>query len=463
MINIDDALMGAVDELRALIAEQSDTGSPDGSSHRPESTLSVREVQARLRRGRSIEQVAREAGVDSTWIARFAAPVLAEQSEIIRTARATRMVKQRVGLSGAPLGDCVYRNLADRGVSEPRDELDKGWRAKQLSDDVWLVSFRYSSRGRESVAEWEYDETTGALRSRGRLGTQLGFREGRRSSRTTSAATATADRGAAKKSGRNAPAKRATTARQSSSRQASKRVAAARRAAAARLESEAEKATRRDAALARKAAKKPVLLPPRRFEPPPPRPPEPEPDELEVEEELDADLDLETETDLEHEPELDLELDLEVEFEPEPEPWVDDLDAGDVLRWPVDELDAPAPARREADASDRADTLHVAPERPAPESRPPASRRREPLRSQGGSSARDAEQLRQRVRVRTIAITDEGDANGPVFRNDLVQTAGEEHPGPRGTTSTPELPLPAPMAPIEPPPRRRRLRPLRGR
>src|SRR4051812_14464725 len=259
--------MNAVEELRALLEDEA-ADAKSGSS-RPESALSVREVQARLRRGRTIEQVAREAGVDASWVTRFAVPVLAEQSEVIRAARGTRMSKQRVGQSGATLGDSVYRNLAERGVTDPRDQLDKAWRARQLTEGMWLVTFTYSFRGRDCEASWEYDETTATLRARGRLASQLGFREGRRAAKATSASS-TAPRPARGTSKSAASKSKApTTARRSSSRQASKRVAAARRSAAARMVSEAEKATRRNAALARKAATKPVTIPPRAFAPEP--------------------------------------------------------------------------------------------------------------------------------------------------------------------------------------------------
>ena len=281
VVQLDDSVMNAVEELRALIEEEhAAQADAKASSKRPESSLSVREVQARLRRGRTIEQVAREAGVDASWVSRFAVPVLAEQAEIIRAARATRMMKQRVGLSGAPLGDAVYRNLAERGLVDPREELDKSWRARQLTEGMWLVTMKYTLRGRESEAVWEYDEAASELRARGRLGTQLGFREPtRRTTRATKPVSPTAPTTRTKKTTK---ATTPTTARRSSSRQASKRVAAARRAATARMMSEAEKATRRNAALARKAAKKPVVLPPR-----PPSPPPPEPEPLLVDEEID--------------------------------------------------------------------------------------------------------------------------------------------------------------------------------
>ena len=183
-IAIDDELLAAVDSARAWLEESpevaDDASEPEAHVHveRPTSALSVREVQDRLRRGMSLEQVAAQAGVETSWVARFAAPVLAEQSEIIRTVRASRFVKARLGPSSWPLGESVYRNLVDRNVTALREVLDRAWRARQLADGRWLVSFRYSSRGRALEPAWEYDPETGELTARDRLATQLAHRAG---------------------------------------------------------------------------------------------------------------------------------------------------------------------------------------------------------------------------------------------------------------------------------------------
>jgi Protein of unknown function (DUF3071) len=434
VINLDDSVINAVEELRALIAEEEAAkADAKASPKRPESSLSVREVQQRLRRGRTIEQVAREAGVDPSWVSRFAVPIQAEQAEIIRAARATRMNKQRVGLSGAALGDSVYRNLAERGFADPREQLEKSWRARQLTEGMWLVSLKYTVRGRESEAQWEYDETAGTLRARGRLGTQLGFREPtRRAAKAAAASTpATRARGSAKK--KAAPSKPTPTARKAPSRQSAKRVAAARRAAAARMVSEAEKATRRNAALARKASKKPVVLPPRQpVEPLPPLEP------LLPDDELD-----------------------------EPAGWGDELD----LVWddddavddaaPEDEVEVDLEGQEADEAEVEVDVEAV--EAPA---EPAARRRREPLRARTQEEASSpADRARRQVRLRSSAASEGDDTgNGPVFRSDLAQPVSELPSFPRSTAGpTPAPPLSPPFKPIEPPPRRRRLRPLRGR
>lgn len=463
VIHLDDRVVAAVEELRALIEEEAAAeASAAAGPMRPESALSVREVQARLRRGRTVEQVAREAGVDPSWIARFAVPVIAEQAEVVRAARGTRMLKQRVGLSSATLGDSVYRNLAERGVTDPRDELDRGWSARQLTEGMWLVTFEYLSRGRELQATWEYDETTATVRARGRLATQLGFRETRRAApkpaepakKTTKKASAAKRKAAPPTTARRSPSRQAT-------RQASRRVSAVRRAATARMVTEAEKATRRNAAAARRMAKNPVVVPPRR---------------VEALSALEPELDIED--DRADEPTADLasganDLDARIderddEFDDAGEEFTDDGEESTVddeeSYEGEDDLDLePEP---EADHDDDEPMVRSA-------------RRREPLRASSRLDDGDtsgAEAARRRVRVRSAmsereqlqaALAGEADAgNGPVFRSDLAvqASAPPDRPGfPRAAVGqSPQPPLSLPLEPIERPPRRRR-RPLRGR
>jgi hypothetical protein len=156
------------------------TGRAESAPSRPtgsgvQSALSPREIQARLRSGRTIAQVAAEAGVGSDWIERFAAPVLAEQADAVVRAGQTVLVTPQRGASDRPLASAVIRNLADRGVRLTDDQFRAGWSSYQLIDDDWLVSFEFHARGRDQVAEWVYNPSAGELSSGNRLGAELGF------------------------------------------------------------------------------------------------------------------------------------------------------------------------------------------------------------------------------------------------------------------------------------------------
>ena len=190
VVPLDDKILDAVAEARS-----GRNGTPDGVDvrfegrardadrrGRPiESSLTPREMQARLRAGRSIQEVAAEAGVDTEWVARFAVPILAEQAQVVELARGLTYAKPRLGESAQPLGASVMQNLFDRGVFLPDDLADAGWSAFQLHDSVWLVRFRYRSRNRDQEAQWEVDVPTGRVLARNRHASDLGYVEaGRR-------------------------------------------------------------------------------------------------------------------------------------------------------------------------------------------------------------------------------------------------------------------------------------------
>ncbi len=142
---------------------------------RSESALTPREMQARLRSGRSIEEVAAEAGVDTEWVSRFAVPIAAEQAQVVELARALVYAKPRLGDSTEPLGASVLQNLSDRGVFLPDDMAHAGWSAFQIHDAVWMVRFRYRARGKDQEAQWEIDVPAGRLRARNRHASDLGY------------------------------------------------------------------------------------------------------------------------------------------------------------------------------------------------------------------------------------------------------------------------------------------------
>ena len=263
-VAVDDALFAVIEDAKVWLAEAGgeEPMAPAPVDNRPQSQLSVREMQARLRRGMSVDDVAADAGVEPSWVARFAAPVLTERAEIIRAVRATRF-ERRTGPSGAPLGEAVYRNLAERGVLTPRDELDRAWSARQVADGLWEVSFRYTYRQRPHSVRWSYDASAGKVVARDRLASSLAFRPG------GTKASARSRNGRASSSGRVPLATREQSEDEPPLKppKAVKQVAAARKAAVARMAAEVQKTARRDQAIARAAAKRPPRPIPPRIEP----------------------------------------------------------------------------------------------------------------------------------------------------------------------------------------------------
>ena len=175
MVTMDDEFLEQVDQARRTRAGLHHTPAPEPSRSRIESALSPREMQTRMRAGRTVAQVAAEAGVPIEWVERFAAPVLAEQAAAVERAQQSTMRTQRRGYSDRALGPSVLRNLADRGIRLADDEFDQMWTAFQLAENEWVIRFRYRFRGRDLDAEWLLDEGAGSLTPGNRQATELGF------------------------------------------------------------------------------------------------------------------------------------------------------------------------------------------------------------------------------------------------------------------------------------------------
>src|SRR5437016_6358865 len=184
MVQLDQQLLATIAEAERIRNGESGEGGEAGGRPRPArpaSRLTPREIQARLRAGRSIPEVAAEAGVPLDWIDRFATPIAAEQGRMIDQARVMTFSKQRLGQSSQPLGISVRWNLLDKGVLLTEDEFEDGWSAFQVHEDIWMIRFRYTSRSRLQSAEWELETGGKSLTSRNWLASELGYvQKGRR-------------------------------------------------------------------------------------------------------------------------------------------------------------------------------------------------------------------------------------------------------------------------------------------
>ncbi len=136
---------------------------PTGTVSR--SGLSPAEIQARLRAGRSVRAVAREADADPDWVERWHVPIVAERERVLADARSRRLDRPRA----RPLGSAVDRSLSDRGV--PPDEAV--WRVVRRDDGRWKVSVRFEEDGRPRTATWLLDPDAERLRAQSPLATEL--------------------------------------------------------------------------------------------------------------------------------------------------------------------------------------------------------------------------------------------------------------------------------------------------
>ncbi|MGH9153257.1 MAG: septation protein SepH, partial [Acidimicrobiales bacterium] len=186
VVALDDELVASLEQARRRREGDEPVDGPVGAPRpspagRPRSSLSPREIQARLRAGSTIAEVAAAARVGEEWVQRFAAPILAEQAQVVERAQAMVFAKARLGPSIEPLAASVRWNLSDRGVRLSDDVFGDCWSAFNLHGTRWAVRFSYVFRKRHQLAEWEVDLREQRLRARNRLAADLAHVEaGRR-------------------------------------------------------------------------------------------------------------------------------------------------------------------------------------------------------------------------------------------------------------------------------------------
>ncbi|SHH01535.1 septation protein SepH [Streptoalloteichus hindustanus] len=138
----DDRLLGAV---RGGLArtDQSQTGT--------ESPMRPREIQARIRAGESVVQVAEVAGMPSHRVERFAYPVLLERSRTAELAQRAHPVRAD-GPDVQTLGEVVAHSFGLRG----QDYSQVNWDSWRGEDGKWVVQLRWTAGRSDNSAHWVY-------------------------------------------------------------------------------------------------------------------------------------------------------------------------------------------------------------------------------------------------------------------------------------------------------------------
>lgn len=175
------ATVGLSDDGRFLVARDATTGerfrlsidrrlttlvdrTPVGSSRSGqmeipmESSLTPRDIQTRIRRGESVEEVAEAAGIPVDQVHGFAVPVIAEREWMAQSARGTSVRRKHVGGPAVALAELADAALAARGIMPEVAHWD-AWRRE---DNRWTVqvdleaghaTFLFDPKGRYVVAD----------------------------------------------------------------------------------------------------------------------------------------------------------------------------------------------------------------------------------------------------------------------------------------------------------------------
>ena len=121
----------------------------------PTPALRPKDIQARIRAGESLEQVAAAAGTEPEAIMAFAGPVLAEREHMAM--RAARASVRRT----SPSADPAVRTLQDAVLSvlSPFDQEfeDISWDSWRRQDGRWILLGHYETTARSGIAQMIYD------------------------------------------------------------------------------------------------------------------------------------------------------------------------------------------------------------------------------------------------------------------------------------------------------------------
>jgi hypothetical protein len=139
------------DRLRAAVRGETTGSSQPQSDTEVPSMLRPKEIQAKIRAGASVEQVASAAGVGIERVERFANPVLLERARAAELATAAHPVLAD-GPSVLTLLETVTAALVARGL----DPEATSWDAWRNEDGRWTVQMGWQAGMSDNVAHFRF-------------------------------------------------------------------------------------------------------------------------------------------------------------------------------------------------------------------------------------------------------------------------------------------------------------------
>ena len=141
------------DALRSSVRRAMPVPSADVDSVPVPEELRPRDVQALLRAGASVSDVADRAGWTTEKVRRYEGPIRAERDHIARLARAIIVGGGAAGRADSTFGERAERRLDGRGV-DPEAVIWDSWRGR---DGDWTVLCSFPAGGRPRRATWHFD------------------------------------------------------------------------------------------------------------------------------------------------------------------------------------------------------------------------------------------------------------------------------------------------------------------
>lgn len=141
------------DALRAAV--RGDRPRMESIRAQEESALRPREIQARLRAGETVEQLAEASGLPVEHVRRFEYPVISEREHAVSRVRAKAVLTDDDG--STTLGEVADERLRSRGV-RPDDAV---WTATREGAHPWIVQVEFTAAERPRSARWSLEPRGG--------------------------------------------------------------------------------------------------------------------------------------------------------------------------------------------------------------------------------------------------------------------------------------------------------------
>ena len=141
-IRISDTLRATVNQPRLSAVVASDDVE----------TMSVKEIQRRLRAGETMDAIARDGQISVEKVERFAGPILQERVYILDQAFAV-VLRKESARDQETFQDVVISRLAPMGV----DSDSLSWNTWRIDDGTWTIDLAYPNRDGHGSATWNFD------------------------------------------------------------------------------------------------------------------------------------------------------------------------------------------------------------------------------------------------------------------------------------------------------------------
>lgn len=141
-IRISDTLRATVNQPRLAAVVASDDVE----------TMSVKEIQRRLRAGETMDAIARDGQISVEKVERFAGPILQERVYILDQAFAV-VLRKESARDQETFQDVVISRLAPMGV----DSDSLSWNTWRIDDGTWTIDLAYPNRDGHGSATWNFD------------------------------------------------------------------------------------------------------------------------------------------------------------------------------------------------------------------------------------------------------------------------------------------------------------------